>query len=356
MFLSFFAKPQKYLGIDIGTFSIKIVELSYSKKGIFLENYGEKINEIRESQIDNTLEKKIFLLSEEDTANSIKEILGALKIETKKAVFSIPDFMSFFTIFNIPLVPKEDIDSTVRFQAKQHIPLPLEKTSLDWLVIREEENRGKKELKILMVAVPNNIMIKYQKVARLAGIESFSVEAEVFSLARALTKKDNQNKVIQLIDIGIQSTTITISENNRIKSTYSINFSNGKNIRGLADLLNISYNEAEKMIEKRGIDDSETKEFFKERIDNLVMESNKVSDSFFKQEKKKIDKIIFSGGLPVIPGFLNYFIKKTGKDVSIAQPFSDINYPPSLNHIIQELGARYSVAIGLALRNINIKK
>ena len=356
--IPFFGKKKKYLGIDIGTFSTKVVELSYSKNTAVLENYGEKINKIDNKDLENNIRKKTFFSSDQEVANNIKSILSKTKINSQEAVFSIPDFMSFFTVFTTPPMPKEEIASVVRFEARQHIPLPLEEITLDWSLIKNKENKKdeKKELKILLVAVPNKTILKYQKIADLIGIKFSAIEAEIFSLARSSIKKEDILKTIQLIDLGVQSTIITILRNNSIQSTYSIDFSSSENIKYLADFSKISYNEATKIVEREGLANGKMGFLMKQRIDELISESKRVSDSFFRSEKKEVEKIILTGGSSLIPGLLEYFIEKTGEEVEIVDPFSNIVYPPILKETLKEIGPRYSVAVGLALRGMENKK
>jgi len=224
--IPFFKKRKSILGIDAGTFSTKIVHLSYFQKGkANLENYGEKFNEIKREELYKSIRKKISPLSLEEAAEDIKNILIKAKIKEKKAVFSIPDFMTFFTTFKIPFMPKEEMDSTVRFEAKQHIPIPLKEVFLDWSIAEEADKELRKGPKIILVAVPNKIIDEYQKIAKLAGVDLLSIEAEIFSLVRTLANDKDKNKTIQLIDVGVQSTTISIVEGGLIKSAFSINFS-----------------------------------------------------------------------------------------------------------------------------------
>ncbi len=352
-----FGKSKKYLGIDIGTSSIKIVEISRSKNKINLDNYGEKINRINEEELQNNLRTRTFFLSEEEIADNIKEILKEAEIKTKEAIFSVPDFMSFFTVLTMPWLPKNEIASVVNFEAKQYIPLPLKDINLDWLLIEEKENKNKrsKELKILLAAVPNKTILKYQRVANLAGISLLSIEAEIFSLIRASIKKEETARVIQLIDFGIQSTTIAIVEGGSLQLAYSIDFSNNENIAHLASGLNINYNEAEEIIKRKGLIDNQTGPLMKLKVDDLISESKQIANNFFRNEKKEVEKIIFAGGPALTPGLLEYFSEKTGKKVEIVNPFFNISYPPILEEKIKEIGPRYSVAVGLSLREINNK-
>jgi type IV pilus assembly protein PilM len=354
--IPFLGKKEKFLGIDVGTFSTRIVCLSYSRQGeVFLDNYGEKFHEIKKDNLYETTAKKTFCLSRQETVDNIKEILIKSKINEKKAMFSIPDFMTFFTTFKIPFMPKEEMDAAIHFESKQHIPLPPQEIFLDWSVIEEGDHRSKQGSKIILVAVPNKVVEEYQNVAKLADIELQAIEAEIFSLVRSSFDELDKDKFIQLIDVGIQSTTISIAKNGIVRSVFSVGFSESQIVKNIAKRFSISYNEVDTFKKEKGFDDTtdKGKEMCNE-LNFLINEINRVSDNFYRMENKKIDKIIFSGGLTSFMGFKDYIQKNIKKEVSIINPFSNISYPQEIKGVISELSPRYAIAIGLALRNKKI--
>ena len=89
--------PKRSLGIDIGTSAIKIVELSSFAGRIKLENYGQISSRALYQKPFRTFEKSTFLLSTEDISRAIKAISEEAKMKSKKVIFSIPDFATFFT-------------------------------------------------------------------------------------------------------------------------------------------------------------------------------------------------------------------------------------------------------------------
>jgi type IV pilus assembly protein PilM len=127
--------PQKFLGIDIGTSAIKIVELSSFGGKIKLENYGEMAAQALYRKPFRTFERNTLLLSARDISRAIKEILEETKIETKKSVFSLPDFATLFTTFELPPMTSEEIPQAVNAEARRHIPIPLGEVALDWQLI-----------------------------------------------------------------------------------------------------------------------------------------------------------------------------------------------------------------------------
>lgn len=346
----FFKKTKKHIGIDTGTFSIKAVQLSERKKKITLDNYAEKINRIDSIESAQGAKKKSLKMSDQEIAKNIKAMIKESKMDARDVTFSIPDFMTFFTSFSIPKVSKNEIDSVVRFEARQHIPLALQEMTLDWSLI--EKNGNDKNLNILLVAIPNNVIDKYKKIAEMAGVRLSAIEAEVFSLTRSLIDKSDFSKAIQIVDVGVQSTTITVTRKGSINSTYAIDFSSYETIKKIADEINLSYNDTCELLIKKGLEDETINKAIKEKIKVLLNESIEVSSIFSKKESIEVDKIILAGGFSSMLGLKDYFAEKTEKEVEIADPFRNIKYPPILSSKIKEMRPGYTIATGLALRGL----
>lgn len=350
--LSFKIIPKKFLGIDIGTASIKVVELSRHGKRIKLENYGEILASTLYEKPFRTFEKSTLLLSSQDIARAIRAILEEAKIKTKKVAFSIPDFSSFFTWFDLPSMTKEELPQAVRYEARQHVPLPLAEVTLDWQIIEGKiSDRQKTKLKILLVAVPNEVINQYQEIATLAHLELQALEAEAFALLRPSVK--NEKKVMALIDIGAQSTICSIIDKGVLKRSHSFDLSGNDLTETLSKSMNIDYKEAEKLKKKQGLlVEQDSREILLPLIDSILIEIKKTSENFYQTESKQIEKIILAGGSALIPGLKEYFAEQFKKEVVMANPFSDIFYPPILEKTLKKMGPSFAITVGVALRGL----
>src|SRR3989344_4078958 len=163
-FMMFF--PKKMLGIDIGTSSVKIVEISRWGGGKTLENYGEVKSAALYKEPVKTFERGSYLLSDFFVSRAIMAILDEAKIKTKAAIFSVPDFSTFCTSIELPPMTEKEIQQAVYYTAPQYIPLSITETTLDWRVVSGTPGQKDSSLKILLVAIPNQVVQGYQKIAR----------------------------------------------------------------------------------------------------------------------------------------------------------------------------------------------
>ena len=355
--------PKKILGIDIDTSYIKVVELSKFKNKQKLENYGFVSTTDFSEKPFRTFEKNNILLSTENVIEVIKSIIQETGIKTKQVVFSIPDFSTFFTNFELPWMKNEELDQAIQYEAKQHIPLSLKEVTLDWQVISDDlTNKSKdnpvkkRKLKILLVAVPKTIINQYQEIAALTNLELISLETEAFCLTRSLIKKDEKD-IVALIGIGVSSTTCSIIQDGKLENSYSFNMSSNKFDKAIAEKFNINYLEAEKLKKQCGLLHNENNEkdicqILLPLVDIILMEIQKIFDKFYQKEGREIKKIILTGGTSLLPGLKEYFQVKLKKEIIIAQPFSNFDYPPILEKTLKEIGPSYAVSVGAALRGL----
>ena len=349
---------KKGIGVDVGTSSIKIVELSRFGGKTRLENYGEiKVRSIFRKEFRRA-ERNILSLSEQDVGKAVKAILEEAGIKTKKAVFSIPDFSSFFTNFVLPSMTEKEIPQAVEFEAKSHIPIPLSGVSLDWQIVEGRSTESKEQkrvpLKVLLVAVPSEVIGQYQRVAEIAGLRLLALEAEVFGLCRALVKEEGGTAL--LVEIGARSATINIASKGTLKSSHSFDVSGNEFTQVLSKSLGIDYNKAEEMKIEYGLreEKKEIREILSPLIDSILQESERIARDFYRIEGERPERVIFAGAGASIQGLTDYASNYFGGryKVDLADPFSDIFYPPILENSLKEIGPGYVIATGMALRAI----
>jgi len=342
--------PKRSLGVDIGTWAIRIVELSEWKGRIRLENYGEIKTLLLSEKPFRMFKRSALLLPAQRTGESLKELLKTAGAKSKGVSFSIPDFSTFFTAIDFPSMGKKELEDAVRYEARRHIPLPLSEVVLDWQLINKKVPPEKEEkVRVLLVAVPKEVIEQYQGTAEAAQLELFSLEAEVFSLIRAL--RGDLAKISALIEIGAQSTTVSIIEGEELKTTYSFDVSGNELTQTLSRSLEISYEEAEVLKKTKGIESEGTvKEVLMPLIDLILTETKRVLGNFTKEEERKVEKLILAGGTALLPGLKEYFSKQLGKEIILANPFKEFFYPAILEETLKDIGPTFAIAAGIAKR------
>lgn len=319
--------PKTIVGVDIGTASIKIVEVSRWKKSYTLKNYGEVPSALISGNHESEANVNTKVISKDLASRAIKEVLSEAGIKTKKAIFSVPDFYTFCTSFDIPSMPEKEIPGAILYNASKYITLPISEVTLDWRIISNYSSNSNAPIKVFIVAIPNNVVEDYKSIAKDAGLELVAVEAEVYGIAKALVQ--NTIKTICLIDIGAQSSTISIADKTFLKKSFSSNFNSGQL--------------------KNSISSSPYP-----TIDSFLAEIKNISNDFFQSEKKQIEEFYLTGGGASLPGLREYIAKSVEKPVSVPNCFSGFLYPSVLGESIKEMSCRFSVVVGIALDGLEI--
>jgi type IV pilus assembly protein PilM len=345
--------PKKMIGIDIGTSSVKIVEISRWGEGRTLENYGYISSEsFYANKAGNEGNEGTSILSNEFIAKVIRGILDEAKIKSKAAIFSIPDFSTFCTSFDIPPMPEKEIPNAVYYNASQYITLPISEVALDWKVAPVDPSNKNSMLRVFLIAIPNQVIQDYKHIAFAAGLQLYAIEGEALADVRSLVK--NNKKSVCLIDIGMQSSVISVVDKGFLKRSYSFNFNAGKLSHVVATTLGVDQQQAEKIIRKDGLMHPRqdiVKTLFL-LLDPLLSEIKGVCAEYLQLEQRQVEQIYLTGGPANLPGLKEYFSDSLKKEVLVPNCFADFLYSPILEKTLKDMAPSFSGAIGVALRGL----
>ncbi|MBU2264785.1 pilus assembly protein PilM, partial [Patescibacteria group bacterium] len=130
-------KSNTYLGIDLGSSSIKIVELGRKDGRAFLVNYAL-------AQTKSEAVFSVIDLKNEEIIKIIETLVDEAKISGRHANVSLPVEKTFSTVISLPAMPEKELAAAVSFEAQKYVPLPLDEVALDWTVISNtaDQNTG----------------------------------------------------------------------------------------------------------------------------------------------------------------------------------------------------------------------
>ena len=348
-------KPKSKLGIDIGTASIKIVELSKRSGRFNLDNYG--LFELKGAKNSNSavMGQSILNLSNEEIVSGIKEVIRLAGIKSKEVVASIPSFSTFSTIFEMPYVSDQDLAKVLPFEAKKHIPIPLNDVVMDWSVIGVNDPKEKGALasvEILIAAVHKSEAERYKKIISSAGLDLIALELENSSLTRSLI--GNDLSPVTIVNIGGRSTSIVIMDKGYERINHNYEIGGFEITKSIAQSLSVSLEKAEELKKKFGLKRTEENiinQSMVSLIDMMVFETKKTITNYEVAKNRKIGHILLVGGLTNMPSFVEYFQGKLGREVYLGNSLSRVQYPAGLNPIAKEIASTFAISIGLAMRD-----
>lgn len=352
-FIKSFVGGQTYLGIDIGTTSIKIAEIAKGKNKPRLKNYGVLESYGHLDRLNNAIQTSSLKIMEKETADFLKLLLNKSKIKSGQVIASIPSFSSFVTLMEVPQMPEVDTAKTISFQINQYIPMPTTEVAIEWIKVGErEDEKGYVKQDILIISVPNEQIKRYRNIFKLAGLKLKALEMESLSLIRALVSNDPTPTLI--VDIGARSTNIAVADRGFLKYNYQTDFAGASLTQAISGGLNINARRAEELKKQRGLlgagGEYELSTLTLPFLDAIISEAKRVRANHEKSQGTIIERVILAGGGANLLGIQKYFEAQIGLPTVIGNPFSRLNYPSKIEPIVKELGPGFSVAIGLGIK------
>ncbi|MDO8516451.1 MAG: type IV pilus assembly protein PilM [bacterium] len=344
-----------YVGVDIGTTSIKAVEITKADPRPRLINYALLESQGSLLRTNTAFQTSALKLFEQEIANFLKILVEKFQPRTRNAVASLPLFSSFTTILSLPDMSRDELEKAITFQARQYLPMPISEVALDWSKVSEyEDDKGFKYVQVLLVSVPLEHIKKYQRIFKAAGLTLTALEVEGLSLVRGLIGIDQTPTCI--VDIGGRSTNIIIADQGQPKFMSQSDFASAALTQALASALSINPLRAEELKCERGIigtgPNYELSTIMLPFLDAIISEVKRVDFSYKSQfpSARKIERVILSGGGANLLGIQKYFEGQLGIPTVKAHPIAQFSYDSAIEPIVPALSSEMSVALGAALR------
>lgn len=347
-------KPASVIGIDIGTHSAKVVQLRYDKERAILETYGELLIEgyLKEAATGGG---GFLRYLDNDIVSLLQDLLKESNAASKEAVLSVPAGSSFVTPISFPVISRKEISQAMPYEARKYVPIPSSEVVLDWDIFEAEGERD--TIGVLLVAVPKEVVEKFRRVAELAGIHPRALEVETFSLARSLVGSDPTPTA--LINLGHSSTALSFVDRGRVRISHNFGRGSQEFTRALERGLNVTRARAEDIKRTTGlsekIEDREITSIIAPILETLFAEIERMLAIYNRRAPRKIQKINLTGGGSNLKGLVDYVSGKFGIEVTRGNPFARLVTPAFMQPILREIGPSFSVAVGLALREITTR-
>jgi len=348
---------RRILGVDIGTVSLKAIELGQRGENLVMENYGLLETTGYLVRSNEALQTSSLKIVEKEVAEKLKTLVREMNPKTRQAIGSIPPFSVFSTILEVPFLDYKETAKIINFQAKQYLPVPVSEMTLDWWRTGEFDNqRGQRFQRVFIVAIPREVIDKYKKIFKMADLRLAALEVESAALNRVFGSPTGGPAAI--VDIGAESTSVAISENNELKHAGQFDYGGLSLTYAVARSLDITNKRAEELKKRRGLagagGEFELSTSLIPFLDVIIQEVRRVCEVYEKTYGKKIERLFLVGGGANLNGLGDYFSQQLG--IRSADPliFSKIKYDSSLEPIVRHLNRELAVSAGLALKYFQV--
>jgi type IV pilus assembly protein PilM len=334
------------VGLDIGTKTIKIVELEKDGASFSLSASGIV------GFSGNSVEKIIDDKEMSTFAQVIKKLHSETGASGRDVIISIPEQGAFTRTVTFPLLTDAEITSAVKWELEQYIPIPASEAISQHIILERNEKSSPPSVLVLLVAAPRVLVEKYTRLVQMAGLNPIAVETELIALTRALAPPD---KTVLLVDLGANSTDIAIAKNSMLCFSRSIPLAGEAFTRAVSQGLGVNITQAEEYKKTYGLVSSQLEGKVKNALDpvlRLIVDEIKKAVSFYQSEQKgeAPTAIQISGGTSGMPQIITSLTELLGIEVSIANPFAKVKIDPETAKKLAPYAPLYSIAVGLAMR------
>jgi len=398
--MAFFSRKESYIGLDIGTSSIKIVELKREGRDqIRLVTYGSAKS--AESLANDKNNEAV-----EHVSTIAHEILRRAGVTSSGVVAALPSLSVFSAILSLPEMADRDLEKAVVLAAKNYVPSPLKDVVLGWTAMKgtisqapaktptvqnpltgdegaknigdnpvktisqekntvpvvSEKNEElkarrplvKKNEEIFLTAAPKELVQRYFSVIDRLNLNLVALEVESFPLSRSLL--GNSKEPALLIDIGDLATNFSIVDNGYLRINQSADIGGASLTKALVSKFGISYEAAETRKIAYGLNSENegegTASILKPAVKDIIDRSVNLKRIFERKSNKIVGRVVLIGGGANLKGLAAFWQETSGMPTEVGNPWKGVRVPPVLNNKLIANGPSFAVAVGLALREL----
>lgn len=346
-------KGRSVIGIDVGSSSLKVVQLRREGGTAVLETYGElALGPYSGGEVGTATN-----LPAAKIAESLNDLLREANVTTKEAGISIPFSRSLLTLVSLPRRESDAEQKTViELEARKYIPVPVSEVQLDWFIVPEALPEGaepSQKVQVLLVAVQNDELKLLEGIVTGSELQASFYEIEIFSTIRSVV--DEPVKPVLVLDIGASATKVYVVEHGVVALSHNIPQGGQDVTRTIATAHNMPIKQAEELKKTHGFMsgsvgyDRKTIELIFSRI---FEETKRALTQYETAHGKSVSTLILTGGGGVTKELGAYAKTFFNIDVTVADPFGKTQAPAFMRPVLQEIGPEFAVAVGLALRKL----
>jgi type IV pilus assembly protein PilM len=339
-------KKATTFGLDIGTSSIKAVELALGKGGYALKSHAI-VPLPREAISEGSIRQPSMV------SDAIKECVGKAGIVSTTAVISISGRDSIVKRVPLPRVTPKELEDAILLEAEHHIPFAIDEVFLDYQVVGETVN----SMSVVLVATKKMKVLEYVAAVEEAGFEAVVVDLDGFAMQNQyeLNNPGEGNEAAALIDIGAAVMKTNVIRGGSSVFARDVPFGGNNYTDAIAQSLGIPADKAEAAKEGQevGVEWDDLVPAIESVSRELSLEIQRTFDYFAStSESERISKIVLSGGCAKLAGIEDFLASSWGLPVEMARPFSAIDCDAAQlsDAELGEIGPFFAVAVGLGLR------
>lgn len=322
------ASNSKVLTIDITNESITIVEVTPSNK---------KQSTIHNAIIFETPEDAYedgVIRDKERIAEAIKSQLSANGITNKNAIFVLTSTKIVNREVLVPFVKENKIKGIINANSSEYFPVNIEDYVVSHSVLEtvtDEENN--KQLRVLAVAAPENMVRSYYDLAALAGLKVVALDYIGNAMLQLIKTQTTEAMTTMVIQLGSESTVLNIVKGDTLLLQRTVPYGTNVVVNEVMDAKGVDATTAMTLLQNERLltvdfDDNAITGAFRYLINNI----GRVMDFFTsKNPDKPIDDVFLTGDGALIKGIDGLFKVQLNVSTRVMDTLYNIKFDPKID-------------------------
>jgi type IV pilus assembly protein PilM len=340
------------VGLDIGSSSIKAVELSGKPGSLVLTHLAHEA-----LPPDTVVDGQIMELN--SVSGTISSVFNTHQIKTERVAAGVSGSSVIVKNILVPPMSNEELEESIDWHAEEHIPFEIADVNLDYQVV----GRNQDSLQVLLAACKRDFVANIKQAIQLAGRQPAVIDVDAFALQNCyeVNYEPKPDETVALLNIGAATMNINILQGTRSVFTRDVSVGGNQYTALLQKELGLTFEQAEAI--KRGgplpegAPQRDIQPVLETVSDILALEIQKTFD-FYRatsdDANSMVRKILLSGGSAKLPGLAEYLARRFELSVEHFDPFRKIKvdarrFDPEF---LAEVTPEMAVAVGLALRGV----
>jgi type IV pilus assembly protein PilM len=343
-----FRREQSYVSLDIGSSSIKMVEVRTTGNHLEVLNWGTAPTPA--AAIQNNM-----VTEPERLGEVVRSLMEAKGVRARRAVTAVPGPAVMIKRVTLPVQSPQDMDHTIMVEAGNFIPEDLENVNIDYQVIDHLEEARQTE--VLLVAAKKDIVGSYAETLRCAGLIPLIVDVDYFALDNMyeLNYDPTPDQVVALVNIGARYSSMNILKGGRTTFTGDVPVGGRDITEALTRDLGVTAEVAEHLKaghETDGFTPEQVSMALGPAVDALIEEIHYALSFFWTAATdERIDALYISGGAAKVPELRQRLAERAEAPVEIADPLARVGFAAGVDAAaIRARSPEFAVAMGLAIR------
>jgi type IV pilus assembly protein PilM len=233
-------KSRSIVGLDIGSSSVKAVELAVKPKGIELLHFGV-------AKLPPEAIVQGAFLNAGAITEAIREAIDAGGIKTKNVATAVSGHSVIVKKISLPTMTREELEESIRWEAEQYIPFDINEVNLDFQIIEGGNQEG--QMDVLLVAAKKDLIDDYVHVITDAGLRPVVIDVAAFAVENAFEGNYDarSDEVVALVNVGSQTVNINILAKGAPAFTRDISTGGNAFTEEIQKALSVSWEEAERI-------------------------------------------------------------------------------------------------------------